>query len=119
MKSEMKVEAPEKINLTLTITLPLADWQELSSSFREEKRTAFPISEVRQAVRQMTQQATAQFEPQATEDITDRDRCDECDTVLLCGFIIDNDEGDDTIFKCSCGFINRRSATTVYIGGSA
>lgn len=63
MKTEFKATKPGEIDLTLTITMSLAKWQELASAIKSD----WPGWQLTAVIRQMAESATKHFE-MTTED---------------------------------------------------
>ncbi len=67
--SELKIKDPEKIEFTLTFTMPLADWQLLAKQFKANKGgfIEWPASQFTSDIACMTSQAAQIFHPEVEE----------------------------------------------------
>ena len=68
--SEFKIKDPEKIEFTLTFTMPLSDWKLLAKQFKANAGgyVEWPASQFTSDISSMTSQATQKFYPEAEED---------------------------------------------------
>ncbi len=64
--SELKIKDPEKIEFSLTFTMPLSDWQLLKKQFKANAGgyVEWPASQFTSEIVNMTSQATQKFYPE-------------------------------------------------------
>lgn len=63
MKKKMKVTAPDSVDFTLSVTMPLREWRELAGQLSER----WPSWELSRAINDMVRQATREFVPAPDE----------------------------------------------------
>lgn len=69
MKTAMCIEAPGQIEFTLTVTMPLYRWEELSKQLSSAPNwTSYPACDLITAIREMTRKAATEisYEPGET-----------------------------------------------------
>lgn len=64
MKTSMRVEKPDDINFTLTITMPLAHWIAL----RNDLKAGWPTTDLSLAINNLVYKAREVFRPDPTPD---------------------------------------------------
>jgi hypothetical protein len=63
MDTHIRVENPEKVTFTLTLTLTLKEWEQLVSQLDSSKHTHWPASHVIDCIMDMTDKAKKAFYP--------------------------------------------------------
>ncbi len=72
LTSTFKIERPEDVSCTLTVTMSLKGWERVAKQMLEIREGYFgPVSELRDAISDLVQQARTEFDYNSNSDDED------------------------------------------------